>query len=303
MRKAVWWAFALGVASACLGAPGAAQQPPPVFASHSELVVLHVSVVDRKSGFVSGLPQVAFRVYEDGRPQQVSLFRNEDSPATIGLVIDCSGSMRRKRDAVIAAGLAFAKSSHPQDEMFTINFNERVWPGLPDDVPFTNRLEELRDALQRSSARGETALFDGVRAALRHLDKGRDQKKVLIVVSDGGDNASASRFDDLLNDALRMNAVIYSIGLYDEYDPDAKPGLLRKLASATGGEAFFPRDAAQASQVLEGIAKDIRSGYTLAYVPPADRPEGFRRIRVDVRTSDGRHLAVRARSGYLAGKP
>jgi VWFA-related protein len=289
--------------SLCLLAPaGASQdpQPPKVFSSRSELVVVHVTVLDKKSGFVSGLPQAAFTVYENGRPQPVSLFRNEDSPVTVGLVLDCSGSMQHRRESVIAAGLAFAKSSHPQDEMFTINFNERVWPGLPH-LPFTSDLEELRQALQRTTARGQTALFDGIRAGLAHLARGRQQKKVLVVVSDGGDNASVSQFADVLNDAQRMDAVIYSVGIYDEYAEDAKPDLLRKLAKATGAEAFFPRDVSKSSAILERIARDIRSGYTIGYAPAPGGAEGFRTIRVEVDAPDRGKLSVRARSGYLSG--
>src|SRR5439155_2037119 len=113
-------------------------QPRAAFSSRSELVVLRVSVIDRKAGFVSGLPREAFAVQEDGRPQAIQFFENEDTPVTVGLVIDCSGSMQRRRDGVIAAGMAFADSSHPADELFTLNFNEKVWAGLPDDRPFTS---------------------------------------------------------------------------------------------------------------------------------------------------------------------
>jgi Ca-activated chloride channel family protein len=295
------------VLCACLFVGGSAfqepqaPQPRTVFSSRSELVVIHASVLDRKAGFVSGLPREAFTVYENGEPQTVSLFTNEDSAVTVGLVIDCSGSMQRKRDAVISAGLAFARSSHPQDEMFTVNFNERVWAGLPPATPFTSSLDELRNALQRSTARGQTALFDAIRTSLDHLNKGRQQKKVLIVVSDGADNASAARFEDVLDAAFRMDAVIYTIGLFDEYDREAKPGLLRKLAEATGAESFFPRNPDDATRILERIGRDIRNGYTIGYVPTAgSNVGGYRSIRVTVKAPDRRKLRVRARSGYLA---
>jgi VWFA-related protein len=284
--------------------PGSAfqdSQPKTVFSSSSELVVVHASVLDRKAGFVPGLPRDAFTVYENGQPQTVSFFTNEDSPVTVGLVIDCSGSMQRKRDAVISAGLAFAQSSHPQDEMFTINFNERVWAGLPPGTAFTSHIDELRNALQSSTTRGQTALFDAIRVSLAHLNKGREQKKVLIVISDGADNASKARFEDVLDAALRMDAVIYTIGLFDEYDREAKPGLLRKLAEATGAESFFPRNPEDATRILERIGRDIRSGYTIGYVPAASLEQGgFRSIRVTVNAPDRRKLTVRARSGYLS---
>lgn len=271
-----------------------------VFASRSEVVVVHVAVTDGKSQLVPGLPREAFTVYEDGQPETLSFFHNEDNPVTVGLVLDCSGSMQRKREAVIAAGLAFAKSSHPSDEMFTVNFNEQVWSGLPPSKPFTTDIEELRAALERSTARGKTALFDGLNAALTHLEKGHQSKKALIVVSDGGDNASATTFDQVLNQALRMDAVIYTISMRDQYDQDAKPEVLRKLSRSTGGEAYFPRKPEQVTGVLEEIARDIRSGYTLGYVPPPGG-DGFRAIRVEARAPNGHKLSVRARSGYLSG--
>ncbi len=276
------------------------ESPRKVFSSKSEVVMVHVSVRDRKSRLVPGLARDAFSIFENGQPQTLTYFENEDRPVTVGLVIDSSGSMQRKRDDVIAAGLAFAKSSHPDDEMFTVSFNEQVWNGLPPSVPFTTDFEELRRALLRSGARGQTALFDAVKAALVHLEQGHEEKKMLIVVSDGGDNASKTTYADVLDMALRMDAVIYTIGVYDEYAQDAKPELLRKLAESTGGAAFFPTNPVETTQILERIAAEVRSGYTLGYSPTASAP-GFHAIRVVVRPADGKKLTVRARSGYVAG--
>jgi Ca-activated chloride channel family protein len=282
----------------------AQDQPPRAsFSSRSELVVLRVSVVDRKAGFVSGLPRDAFVVREDGRPQPIQFVENEDTPVTVGLVIDSSGSMQRRRDGVIAAGMAFADSSHPADEIFTLNFNEKVWPGLPPGQAFTSDHGELRQALNRTTSRGQTALFDAMAMGLRQLDEGHRTRKVLVVVSDGGDNASRASFDEILDTALRKDVVIYTIGMYDPNDREAKPRLLRELADATGGEAFFPRADEDVTPVLQRIARDIRSGYTVGYIPPAGADSQRRRsVRVDVRSPDGRKLAVRARSSYI-GSP
>jgi VWFA-related protein len=302
------WTRTCGVAvllwSAGAALPATSQDPPPhaLFSSRTDLVVLHVSVVDRKSGFVSGLSREAFTVYEDGKPQAIQFFRNEDTPVTVGLAIDNSGSMQPKRDAVIASGLAFADSSHPQDEMFTMNFNERVWPGLRGH-PFTSDHGELRAALAASTARGQTALFDAIAASLSQLAGGHQQKRVLIVISDGGDNASRTRFDDVLDRALRTNVVVYTVGLYDQYDDDANPKVLMQLAAATGGEAFFPRRTEEVTHILQRIATDIRSGYSIGYVPDVTRGHGFRPIRVTVRPPDGRKVSVRARRGYVLPSP
>jgi VWFA-related protein len=288
-------------------APALAQEGPApqdrahkVFSSRSEVVLVHASVLDGKSHLVSGLPETAFRVFENGQPQPITFFHNQDNPVTVGLVLDCSTSMQRKRDAVIAAGIAFAESSHPADEMFTVNFNEQVWSGLPASIPFTHDVEQLRGALQRTTARGQTALFDAVQFALNHLAKGQRQKKVLILVSDGGDNASTTKFDDVLHAAQRSDAVIYALSLSDQYDDDAHPEVLRKLTSATGGKAYFPHNPTHSTTVLTGNARDIRSGYTIGYIPPSGG-EGYRAIRVEALAPDGRRLAVRARPGYVAG--
>jgi Ca-activated chloride channel homolog len=272
---------------------------PQRFSSRSDLVVLHVTVVDHQAGYVSGLTREAFSVLEDGKPQTLTFFENTDSPVTVGLVIDSSISMQRRRKAVIAAGIAFAESSRPDDEMFTVNFNEKVWHGLPAGQLFTSNREELRRALLASSARGQTALFDALRVALEDLEHGQRQKKVLVVVSDGGDNASQTRFESVLATALRTDAVIYAVSVHDQYDAEAKPEVLRKLAAATGGEAFFLRDAGDVTATFERIARDIRSGYTLGYAPASSNP-GYRAVHVKVRSPQGRKLTVRARSGYEA---
>jgi Ca-activated chloride channel homolog len=277
-----------------------APKDAPAFSSRSELVVLHVSVVDRRAGLVADLPRDAFAVFEDGRPQPIAFFDSEDTPVTVGLVIDSSGSMQPRRDAVIAAGMAFAESSHPADEMFTVNFNENVWPGLPPTHPFTNNHEELREALGRSGARGRTALFDGISSALQQLDRGSKPRKVLIVVSDGGDNASRLRFDDVMNAALRKDVVIYTIGIFDPNTGDANPGVLRKLAASTGGESFFPERNEQITPIFERIARDIRSSYAIGYVPPPGARDSARKVRVEISPSDHRKLKVRTRSAYIS---
>jgi VWFA-related protein len=202
---------------------------------------------------------------------------------------------------VIAAATSFVDASNPQDEMFTINFNEDVWPGLPHGLPFTSDRDELKRALLRAGTRGRTALFDALRTSLEHLQSGQRQKKVLIVISDGGDNASTTRFEDVLATALRMNAVIYTISIYDEQNREGDKRILKKLAAVTGGEAFFPRHVTEASSILGRIARDIRSGYTIGYIPAASH-DGYRPVRVTVNATDRRKLRVRARSGYVSGK-
>jgi len=278
-------------------------QATPAFRSSTDLSVLHVAVVDRHAGFVSGLPREAFSVYEDGRPQPIAFFEHEDAPVTVGLVIDSSQSMLTRRDAVIAASMAFAESSHPDDEIFTVNFNEHVWPGLPDGQAFTSDHAELRAALNRSTARGRTALFDAMQAGLAHLDRGTKTRKVLVVISDGGDNESRARYEDVLASALRADVVIYTVGIADPNDRGARPGVLRNLSAATGGEAFFPSKLTEVAPALQRIARDIRSSYTIGYVPPPQETTAVRAVRVDVSAPGNRRLTVRARSAYVKDAP
>jgi VWFA-related protein len=275
--------------------------PRPTFTSRADLAVLQVSVVDRHAGFVAGLPREAFVVRENGRSQPITMFEQDDTPVTVGLVIDNSTSMAPRRDAVMAAGLAFARSSHPADELFTINFNERVWPGLLPGQPFTSDHDVLRQALLRSTARGKTALFDGVLTALRHLDRATQPRKVLILVSDGGDNASTARFPDVLDEAMRRDVVIYTICLVDGNDREARPEVLREISAVTGGESFSPKSNDDITPALERIAHDIRSSYTIGYAPPpTSAPGRRRRVEVDLQGHQYDKFKVRARTLYIA---
>jgi len=203
-------------------------------------VVLHATVQNHKGAPVSGLGKDDFQIYEDGVLQQIEYYSHEDIPVTVGLVVDNSGSMGPKRAEVIAAAMAFARSSNPQDQMFVVNFNEHVSFGLPANTPFTDQTTQLQVALSRIIASGETALCDALAAALEHVKKGNRDKKVLIVLSDGGDNASRYKLGQILTMAGQSDAIIYTIGIYTEEDPDQNPNALRQLSKATGGEAFFP---------------------------------------------------------------
>jgi VWFA-related protein len=265
------------------------------------MVVLHATVLDSKGILVSGLGKEDFQVLEDGVPQPIDSFSHEDIPVTVGLVVDNSGSMRPKRSEVTAAALVFARSSNPQDQMFVVNFNERVSLGLPDDMLFTDQAAELRVAMSRIAADGRTALYDAVAAALEHLKKGNRDKKVLIVVSDGGDNASTCKLDQIMVMAGQSDAIIYTIGLFDEYDSDRNPGALKELAKATGGMAFLPESVKDVVPICERIAHDIRNQYTIAYVPENGKQDGtYRVINVKAGARGRRRLVVRTRAGYYA---
>jgi Ca-activated chloride channel family protein len=267
-----------------------------------DLVVLHATVHDRKGRSASDLREQDFAVYEDGIPQSIRLFRNEDIPVTLGLVVDHSGSMRRKLTDVIAAARTFAQSSSPEDQMFVVNFNENVTLGLPDAIRFTNRSDKLARAISNTPATGKTALYDAIVKARAQLLAGNRDKSVLIVISDGGDNASAHSLAEVLTMAERSSALVYTIGIFDDEDPDRNPNVLKRLAQATGGEAFFPGQLHEVVAICERIARDIRHQYTLGYVSSnAAQPGAYRAIRVVARVTGKDKLIVRTRSGYIAG--
>jgi len=275
----------------------------PTFRVDTNLVVLHATAQNNRGVLVSGLEKNDFQVYEDGVLQQIKYFSHEDIPVTVGLVIDNSGSMRTKRSHVITAALAFAHSSNPQDQMFVVNFNERVSFGLPDVTPFTDQVPQLELALARVAADGETALYDAVAVALDHLNLGNRDKKVLVVISDGGDNASKHSLAQITAMARQPGAIIYTIGLFDESDEDRNPRVLKQLAHETGGEAFLPDSIRQVVPVCERIAHDIRNQYTIAYVPTNKNQDGaYRAIQVKAVAHGQGPLQVRTRAGYYATK-
>ena len=266
-----------------------------------DLVVLRATAQDHKKALVSGLGKDNFQVYENEVLQQIKYFSHEDIPVTVGLVIDNSSSMRPKRHHVTAAALAFARSSNPLDQIFVVKFNEKVSFGLPDDMPFTDNTAQLETALSQITADGQTALYDAVAAALEHLKQGNRDKKVLIVVSDGGDNASKYNLAKIVSMAEKSNAILYTIGIYDEQDPDQNPHALKQLAKNTGGEAFFPQSLNDIGPICEGIAHDIRNQYTLAYVPTNRMRDGtYRVIQVKASAPGRGRLSVRTRTGYFA---
>jgi VWFA-related protein len=283
-------------------APQANQVGSYAIRTNVDLVVLRATVRDRKGISVSGLHKEDFQVYEDKVLQQIESFGYGDIPVTVGIVIDNSGSMRPKRSDVIGAALEFAQSSNPEDQMFVVNFDEHVSLGLPADLPFTNNAVQLKKAISRSGITGSTALYDAIAVALDQLRKGQWDKKVLIVVSDGGDNASKRNLAQVMSLVNQSNAVIYTMGIFDENDEDQNPRVLRQLSDASGGEAFFPETLQNILPICEQIAHDIRSQYTITYVPTNKKEDGaYRRIDVKAhKTSGGRRLSVITRAGYSA---
>ncbi|HXN21948.1 MAG TPA: VWA domain-containing protein [Candidatus Dormibacteraeota bacterium] len=267
---------------------------------HADLVVLPVSVTDSNGKFVSGLKVHDFRLSENKRLQKVTLFVQEDTPVTVGLIVDHSRSMRSKLPGVISAVSSFARSSNPEDEMFVVDFNDTVSLELPGGKPFTNDVSELEGALSAVSARGQTTLYDAIVEGLNHLRLGHRDKKALIIVSDGGDNASHHRYADVLALARKSQAVIYAIGLIDSSTAQEQdPRVLQRLCNDTGGIAFFPKPNESVASISAKIARDLREQYTLGFAPEKTNAASFRKIQVEVSAPGRGKLRVRTRAGYL----
>jgi len=264
----------------------------------SRLVLLDVSVKDAAGGFVSGLSKDNFKIYENGRLQQITQFANADIPVTVGIAVDEIGSMRSKRPEVVTAALVFNQASNPMDETFIVNFNEKPRRGLPDDVLFSDDVQQLRRALYQGQPEGRTALYDAIEMSLNQLEFGRRDKKTLVVISDGGDNHSQHKLEDVTRDVLRSVATIYTIGIYDEDDPESNEGVLKKLAQVSGGAFYHPRTLDEIVPICRQIAKDIRTRYTIGYVPSAEG-KAERHIKVVASAPDHPKLVVRTRTSYI----
>ncbi len=290
--------FASVIAALGMGALALAQDQP-LFKSGSELVVLHVQVTDHGQ-YVRDLPREAFRLFDEDRPQTPKFFLAEDAPVTIGLVIDSSGSMARARERVIAAATEFVQSSNPRDEIFAVLFNDEVRKALGDGS-FVKDPVILGGALARAfQPEGRTALYDAVVEGLDYASRGSQDRRVLVVLSDGGDNASKATLKDVVARVQESNTVIYTIALADPFDADANPGKLKQLAETSGGEALKADSIMEVRDVFQKIARDIRHMYTIGFEPTNTAYHaGFHRLRVDARMPDGRKLSVRSRPGYL----
>ena len=274
-----------------------------VFRVGTRLVVCHTTVVDKNNHLVTTLPKEAFTVYENNQPQEIKVFKREDIPVSMGLIVDNSGSMRDKRAKVEAAALALAKDSNPDDEMFVVNFNDTAYLDLPHNKDFTNDPKELEEALTRIDSRGGTAMRDAIRMSIDHLkEKAHRDKKVLVLVTDGNDNSSIISLENLVRASQQSEVLIYAVGLLSEEERREAQHAKRELnalAEATGGEAFFPKELSEVDHIAHQVARDIRNQYTIEYSPSNTAMDGtYRQIKVTVNAPG--HLTVRTRTGYYA---
>jgi Ca-activated chloride channel homolog len=276
-----------------------AQDETPVFRSDINMVVLHASVLDKSGKLLTSIPQSAFKVFENGVEQPLRLFKREDVPVSMGIIIDNSGSMRDKRAKVAAAALALVKASNPQDEVFIVNFNDDAYL----DCPFTSDIRKLEEALEKIDSKGGTAMRDAISMSVDYLkDKGKKDKKVLLVVTDGNDNTSNESLEQLVRKARQSEVLVYSIGLLSEEEPrEARKAkrALKSLAEASGAMDYYPKDLAEVDRITPQVAHEIRNQYILAYLPTNTALDGsFRKISVTVKGFG--NPTVRTRNGYYA---
>jgi VWFA-related protein len=296
--------LALGIAA--LGQQPKTAAPPqgtvPLFSADTRLVVCHTTVVDKAGKLVTNLKQDAFSVAENDVKQDILLFKREDIPVSMGLIIDNSGSMRSKRASVEAAALALVKDSNPDDEVFIVNFNDDAYIDNPHDKEFLTDIEDMKEALTRIDSRGGTAMRDAIAKSIEWLKKAHKEKKVLVVVTDGVDNASSESLEDLVRDARQSEVLIYSVGLLTEEEKRSAASAKRQLnalAEATGGEVFYPKDLNEVDPIAHQVARDIRSQYTIGYKPSNEALDGtFRKIKVSVKAQG--NPVPRTRTGYYA---
>jgi Ca-activated chloride channel homolog len=269
------------------------------FRSDTRLVVLHASVTDRKGKLLTNLDQGAFKIFENGQAQQIKIFKREDVPVSLGIVIDDSGSMSTKRTRVEAAALAMVRESNPQDEVCVVNFNDDAFL----DVPFTNDVHKMEQGLARIDSRGGTAMRDALNMSLDYTrEKAKKDKKVLLVITDGNDNASNVSLESVVRRSNQADTLVYAIGLFTEEEKrEASKArrALNELTSATGGLAFYPKDVNEVQALAVEVARDIRRQYTIYYTPAVQALDGsYRQIKVTVE-APGKPV-VRTRSGYYA---
>ncbi|MGB7219426.1 MAG: VWA domain-containing protein [Vicinamibacterales bacterium] len=287
------------VSSAAVGVLQARQEP--VFRAQTRLVVLRATVKNSRGVIVAGLDSTAFTVYENGKPQPITLFRRDDVPVSIGLLIDNSRSIRLLRRKIEAAAVAFVRASNPDDEFFVLNFADK--PRV--DVPFTRDAATLEARIARVDSIGGTALYDAVAMAQGYLrEHAAHDRRALLIISDGHDNASEVSKERLRRQAELDDVAIYAVGLSEPGDEgkrtrDTARKELDDLTEGTGGLLTFPSSIEAINAVVLEMAHQIRSQYTIGYTPVNQALDGsYRSIKVTVAGPE--RLVVRTRTGYRA---
>jgi VWFA-related protein len=287
------------LAGLALAQAPAPQDDLPLYRLDARLVLLHASVVDKNGKLLTNIPQSAFKILEDGVEQPIKLFRREDVPVSMGIIVDNSGSMNGKRSRVAAAALELVKQSNPDDEVFIVNFNDDTHI----DQVLTNDTKKLQAGLARMESRGGTAMRDALSTSIDYVKRnGKKDKKVLVVITDGNDNSSSISLEQVLRKSRDSEVLIYAIGLLSEEearDARAAKKALKTLTEAAGGMDYYPKNLSDVQEITPRVAREIRNQYILGYTSSNQTLDGsFRQIKVTV-NGFGRPT-VRTRNGYYA---
>ncbi|HSR67441.1 MAG TPA: VWA domain-containing protein [Acidobacteriota bacterium] len=307
----------LASAAALIGVPALGQDTSgsdqtPRFKASVEQVVLYVSVYDQEGHLVAGLGRDRFRVFEDKVEQEITYFGLDDVPSTIGIVMDSSGSMRGRFDWVNQATSKFLDANHPENELFLIEFKNEV----SLEETFTRDPADIRDALDNIIISGGTALYDAIYLAVDQAREGSEQKKALLVFTDGEDKDSYYQQPELLEKVREADTQIYVVAFLADDLSDDK-GLfgvfkgaserekvqrdITQIAEYTGGQAFFPEDIRELDEIFPQIASDLRNQYRIAYAPSRPLGDGeWRDVDVVLERAREDGLKVRVRKGYYA---
>jgi len=275
-----------------------------VYTLHEDVdeVLLDCTVIDEKGRPVLGLSKGDFRVWEDGVPQNTTSFVHQDQPVSMGILIDNSGSMLDKRSAVNSAAMKLLTESNPKDAAFVVNFNDRAYL----DQGFTVDRVALNRGVSHFDSRGTTALYDAVAASADELaHNAKQRKQVLLIITDGADNASHLTLRDAVRRVQGLaGPVVYTIGLLNDSDPkEAMKGRgdLEMLSAETGGIAYFPRSLDEVGEIASQVARDIRNQYVVGYHSTrAASLGGYRQVHVEAYAPGHKNLTVRTRRGYYA---
>ena len=268
-----------------------------------EEVLLPATVVDDHGHFVDTLQKDNFKVFEDGVPQTIASFQHQDMPISLAILVDNSGSMRTKRQAVNSSAIDLVKASNHDDESMIVNFADEAY----QDTELTGSITKLQEGLSHIESKGGTALYDAVIASADYMTKAaKRSKQVILIITDGEDNASSSTLEETVRRVQNLQGpVVYCVGLLFEDNGTGREGrrarrALQELADETGGVAFFPKSLAQVDETAQEVAKDIRSQYTIGYhsTAPITKP-GYRTVHVEARAKGMNRLIVRTRTGYF----
>jgi Ca-activated chloride channel family protein len=271
----------------------------------STLVLIPVTVTDPLNRFVTGLERENFRLFEDKSEQKLTHFASEDAPLSVGLVFDTSGSMGSKLDKSRQAVAQFFKTANPEDEFFLIQFNDR--PEMV--VDFTTHVEELQNRLTFTQSKGRTALLDAVYMALHKMKKGKNARKALLIISDGGDNSSRYTESEIKKLVQEADVQIYAIGIFEPMASRGRtpeelsgPTLLSEIAEQTGGRHFPVDNLNELPDVAAKIGMELRNQYILGYTPTNQGRDGkYRRVQVKLVQPRGLPpLRATWRLGYYA---